>query len=363
MKIDRITTRVVDLGGGFSWGDRQAMNIIGVWLRLETDDGVSGNAAAWTGPLPAAGTAQLIDELAQDVLLGADPMERANLMSEFGPSLRVGLPIPVAGVVDCALWDLFARVVGQPIHRLLGTQRKQLRACASAPAVSDVVACEEMIADIRDQGFTAVKLHVHNDLEVDIACARAARYAAGPDMALMMDAMGLYSRQDALRMGQVLDELEYHWFEDPLAEDDLSGWIELRAAVSTPLAGVDSVRHSVKDYATMIALGPFDIVRMDAARNGISELHALSKLAVANGLQCEAHSFGPLLAQAANIQVAMAGSSGSFFELPVPLGGLDLGASGGFSLDDDGNVALPDGPGNGLAVDTAALSDMVVGAT
>ena len=83
---------------------------------------------------------------------------------------------------------------------------------------------------------------------------------------------------------------------------------------------------------------------MDAARNGITELRALADLAASLGLRCGGHSFGPALGQAANLQVALSIANGDFFELPVPVGGLDIGVQAGLELDEDGFVRAPDGP-------------------
>ena len=66
---------------------------------------------------------------------------------------------------------------------------------------------------------------------------------------------------------------------------------------------------------------------------------------------------GPALGQAANLQVALSVSNGDFFELPVPLGGLDVGVRQGLELDDDGFVVAPDGAGLGLELDRDALRD------
>ena len=49
-----------------------------------------------------------------------------------------------------------------------------------------------------------------------------------------MDAMGLYDRHAARSLGYVLDELAFRWFEDPLSDEDLEGWRELRRRLETP---------------------------------------------------------------------------------------------------------------------------------
>ena len=223
--------------------------------------------------------------------------------------------------MDVALWDLAARDEDLSIADMLGRRRDRIRGCASAPPVETPEDGEAMVDELLDDGFRAIKLHVCGDLETDIAVCRAARRAAGDDVDLMMDAMAVYDRHSARSLGFVLDDLDFRWYEDPLSDEDLEGWRELRRLLETPIAGADSVRFTARDYGRPAATGAFDIVRMDAARNGITELRALADLAASLGLRCEGHSFGSALGQAANLQVALSVSNGDFFELPVPVGG------------------------------------------
>ena len=266
-------------------------------------------------------------------------------------------PAPVIGIVDVALWDLAARGADLSIADMLGRRRERLRGCASAPPVDTAKDCEAMVEELREAGFRAVKLHVCGDLETDVAACRAARHAAGDGIDLMMDAMGLYDRHAARSLGFVLDELGFRWFEDPLPDEDLEGWRELRRRLETPLAGADSVRFTARDYGRSAASGAFDIVRMDAARNGISSCAPSPISPHRWGCGAKATASAPALGQAANLQVALSISNGDFFELPVPLGGLDAGVHQGLRLDDDGFVVAPDGPGLGLEVDRDALAD------
>ena len=356
MLITNVKVEAYDLGRDFRWGGRRAMDVEAVLVTLEGDEGEQGSALAWTADLPVRATAAAIEEAAVPLLVGADPLDRPRILAPLWRAFRVGLPLPVIGIVDVALWDLAARAADLSIADLLGRRRERIRACASAPPVDSAEDCAAMVDELVDAGFRAIKLHVCGDLDTDAAASRAARRAAGDDVYLMMDAMAVYGRQAARTLGYVLDDLDFHWFEDPLPDEDLDGWRELRRLLQTPLAGMDSVRFTARDYGRPAADGAFDVVRMDAARNGITEMRALADLAAAFGLQCEGHSFGPALGQAANLQVALTIANGAFFELPVPLGGLDAGVQEGLALDEDGFVTVPDGPGLGLDVDPDALA-------
>ena len=332
------------------------MDVEAVLLTLEGDEGEQGSALAWTGDLPVRTTVVAIEEAAAPLLIGADPLDRPRILAPLWRAFRVGLPLPVIGIVDVALWDLAARAEDLSIADMLGRRRDRIRACASAPPVDTAEDCAAMVEELMDAGFRAIKLHVCGDLDTDTAASRAARQAAGDDVDLMMDAMAVYDRHAARSLGYVLDDLDFRWFEDPLPDEDLEGWRELRRLIETPIAGMDSVRFTARDYGRPAAAGAFDIVRMDAARNGITEMRALADVAAALGLKCEGHSFGSALGQAANLQVALSIANGDFFEVPVPLGGLDVGVQEGLQLDEDGFVTAPDGPGLGLELDPEAIA-------
>ena len=356
MQITDVKVEAYDLGRDFRWGGRRSMDVQAVLLTLEGEDGQQGNALAWTAELPVRAAVAGIEEAAAPLLLGADPLDRPRILAPLWRAFRVGLPLPVIGIVDVALWDLAARAEDLSVADMLGRQRDRVRGCASAPPVETPEDCEAMVDELVEAGFRAIKLHVCGDLATDIAVSRAARRAAGDDVDLMMDAMAVYDRHAARSLGYVLDDLDFRWYEDPLSDEDLEGWRDLRRLLATPIAGADSVRFTARDYGRPAAAGAFDIVRMDAARNGITELRALADLAAALGLRCEGHSFGSALGQAANLQVALSISNGDFFELPVPIGGLDVGVQEGLELDEDGFVVAPDGPGLGLELDPDALA-------
>ena len=360
MQIVEANAQVVDVGQGFMWGGRREMSVLGVHVNLVSDDGTRANALAWPAELPAASVVSAFNAAVKPLLIGADPNERAAVLAPAWRAFRVGMPFAVLGVADTALWDLAARGAGRSVSDLLGRCHSRLKACASAPPVATTDDAALMTQEILGEGFRALKLHSCGDLEADIAVCEVVREVAGDSVDLMMDVMAIYDRRTALALGQVLDDLNFRWYEDPLPDTDLDGWRELRGAITTPVAGVDSVRFTVNEYARPIAEGAFDVVRMDAARNGISQLNALAKLADGFGIGCEGHAFGPALAQAANLQVGLSAANATFCELPIPFGALDFGVKAGLSIDAEGFVVAPSGPGLGLEADEEALARAVV---
>ena len=66
------------------------------------------------------------------------------------------------------------------------------------------------------QGYRGFKVQFWDGLALDMPRFRAVREAVGPDFTLFQDAGGFYAWTEAQTVGYVLDELGYHWFEEPL---------------------------------------------------------------------------------------------------------------------------------------------------
>ena len=62
-------------------------------------------------------------------------------------------------------------------------------------------------------GFTAVKDHFYHPFRQNIEWLSAVRDAVGPDIELMHDPVAVYNFEEALKVGRVLEDLDYRWFE------------------------------------------------------------------------------------------------------------------------------------------------------
>ena len=79
----------------------------------------------------------------------------------------------------------------------------------------------------KEDGWTAHKIHPHSDPKADIEICEAVHEAVGDDMKLMLDSMWAYEYDDTIRVGRAIEDLDYYWYEDPLAEEDLYSYVEL----------------------------------------------------------------------------------------------------------------------------------------
>ena len=143
-------------------------------LRITTDDGAVGEAYhEWSGPM----LADIVDRVLREELVGERADRREWLWHRLWELDRTEeFPIWLFGVVDVALWDLEGRVLGVPVHRLLGTYRDSIPAYASTTTFATV----EEYLDVADQclelGYPAIKLHAWGDARADAdLCQRASR--------------------------------------------------------------------------------------------------------------------------------------------------------------------------------------------
>lgn len=67
---------------------------------------------------------------------------------------------------------------------------------------------------------------------------QAIRAAVGDDYRIMLDSTWSYDYPDALRVGRAIEELDFYWYEDPLAYDDIYSYVKLKQVLATPQSTV-----------------------------------------------------------------------------------------------------------------------------
>src|SRR5690606_29380111 len=127
--------------------------------------------------------------------------------------------------VDVALWDICGKIAGLPIHRLLGTYGDKIPVYASSSTLTEKAAFVDQALEIKAAGVTAYKIHPPSDFDACVAVCRAVRDALGPEMTIMIDPAGIFDFPKAVRLGRVLEELDFYWYEDPLGETDIYNYV------------------------------------------------------------------------------------------------------------------------------------------
>jgi L-alanine-DL-glutamate epimerase-like enolase superfamily enzyme len=190
------------------------------------------------------------------------------------------------------------------------------------------------------------------------------RKAVGDEYVLAHDPVQQYNRYEALKVGRLLDELDYLWFEDPIRTTDLEGLVELANALDVPLH-VGEFLASISDFAEYIRRGAVDVVRLIADNvGGISGSMRVGLLADAFGLECTPHNWGNVLDLAVHFQLELALPNAYWFEVPHPVEYSDRPYHRDkFRIDADGYIHAPTAPGLGYPFDRNVLDKMTKSVT
>jgi hypothetical protein len=178
---------------------------------------------------------------------------------------------------EICMWDILGKAVNRPVYKLLGGTRDRVMAYARSQHLPNV---EDYIADAlsaKEQGYRGYKIHPGGGQRKTgspipayvgpIEEIRTIRKAVGDDFVLAHDPVQRYNLYEALKVGRVLDELNYAWFEDPIPTTDLEGLVELNRALDLPLH-VGEFLFSIADFAESMRRGALDVARLIADNVG-----------------------------------------------------------------------------------------------
>lgn len=296
------------------------MNWDVVVLKLNTDCGISGHATALAARSSVVTQAYLHETIAP-VVFGRRASEREAIWHELWTIDRhlTFFPVYLPGPVDVALWDIAAQAAGLPLYQLIGECRTSLPVYASSLFMKDVDDYVAQMQSYRGRGFGAYKAHPPGPWRVDMEVHRALREAASGDYVLMSDPVADYSLEEAIRVGRDLEKLDYHWFEEPFRDFELTKYAKLCAALDIPVAGTETTRGGPWGVAEAIAHNAVDIVRADVSwKAGVTGTLKIAHLAEAHGLRCEIHCTTMGFMDIANLHVSCAIRNCEYFELLVP---------------------------------------------
>lgn len=329
---------------------------------IEADDGARGEYVThWVGTKAALAQSLMM----APNLIGRDPEQREGIFDDLKREFRQYDHMG-HGPLDIALWDLAGKKYGASVARLLGAYREKLPAYAStyhADRCGGLDSKEAFVAfaeQCHELGYGAFKIHGWHDGDAREE-AQNVRYMGermGDRMTLMLDpACELRTFADALYVGHACDDAGFFWLEDPFRDAGTSAFAHkrLREKIKTPLLQTEHIR-GIEPKADFLLAGGTDFLRADPEYDmGITGCMKIAHLAEAMGIDCEIHASGPAhracMAAMRNsnyYEVALVGPNCPNAVPPV--------YSCGYSdqldtVDAQGCVAVPQGPGLGVAYD------------
>ena len=332
--------------GPYHWRDGimpSGSKATGAFLRILTDEGVEG----WSSYRRGAN----IEEVKYQ-LLGEDPLDRERIWHKFWRNLRTSNLGLAVGPVDVALWDLFGKVTGLPVYKLLGGMRDSIPAYASTLTLDSLEEYMELTEECLDKGYKAIKLHAWGRLEQDAELCRALREKVGDDIELMYDASSMFNMyEDAVWFGRRLEEQGFYWYEEPIDHFNLTVLARLTDELDIPLAVAEATHGGPWDALTHIQMGAGDIILtgpLDTYKGGFTGVLKTAHLCEGYGWMCAIHG-----GNIAHLHAACAIYNSKYFERLVPAEFLSPPGlrDASTEIDSDGYARPWDKPGLGIEVD------------
>ena len=287
----------------------------------------------------------LLDEIAIPRLLAADIGGASDTSRILGwiKDHRMA-----KATLEMGIWDLFAKAANVPLSKLLGGTRDRIL-CGVAIGIQPTVdALLDKIAMELEGGYQRVKVKIKPGWDGHVAEAIRNRF---PNLPFQLDANSAYTLAD-VPLFKRIDAYTPLLVEQPLAEDDIIDHAELQRQIITPVCLDESI-HSAEDARKAIKIGATRVINIKAGRvGGLTESKKIHDVCKENDIPVWCGGMLEMgIGRAANVHLA----SLENFRLPG-----DVSASSRyfateiiaepFTVDNDGTMKVPTGPGIGVTV-------------
>ena len=290
-------------------------------------------------------------------VVGLDPTNIHRVLECIEPAVAEFLDAKAA--IEMACVDLAARVAGMPVHTYLGgAVKERLLFNAWIGILSPEEAVKETMS-WKQRGFRSAKIKVGGGIEADRDRVRAVREAVGPEFNIRIDANAGYDADTSIKLARMVAPLKLQLFEQPVPADDIAGMARVRReanAVGVPIMADESVL----DHASLIRIikaDAADIVKVKVMKQGgFITTRRMIATAEAAGIRCVVgHGFGLGINTMAEVMLAATSQNViDGLECVGPLKTSDDIVTHKLDLT-SGSIALPGGPGLGVALDEAKL--------
>ena len=337
--------------------------------RVRSSDGAEGISVAHSGmnylyPI-------FVDRL-QPFFIGKDARELDLLLEKvyiYNLNFRLSglaLGIPLA-TIEFAILDMLGRIAGKSMGQLIGEIHHPRVAVYQATEYREKSVEEslELIKrDVAEYNAHAVKIKVGGlmfmtkDINAVGPEGRTEkmipliRETFGDKMALYADANGFYSVEDAIRVGRLLEEYKYGFFEEPVLFDWYEETKEVADALRIPVAGGEQ-EYSLHGFRWLIANDGLEIVQPDNYYfGGMIRSMKVARMAQAFGKTCTPHMSGGGLGYLYMIHfVSALGNASAHHEFKGLNTHVQFECKTSPLSVVDGKIKVPTGPGLGVEID------------
>ena len=291
----------------------------GVYVRVEATDGTVGWGESSANGIRAVQA--IINDLLARQVVGQSPFDTERLWEQmFWKNVDLGsgglLTYAVAGV-DCALWDLKGKLLGVPVHNLIGGKfRDRVPAYAGFGIGGGAMPVDDAIRQavkLGEKGFKTVKIraqirefNINPTNDPSLKYYTAIRKALPASVDLFLDPNEGYTGYRAIEVGKALQDMGMKYYESPCPNENHRDLATVVEALTIPVMGGEKcyTRWMVDD---LIKIGKPDMINTDFIKSGgITEGLKICHIAGLHHKQIVPHNTKPMQGSAATIQLLAA---------------------------------------------------------
>lgn len=346
----------------------------GFLCRVRSKDGAEGISVAHSGMdilYP------LFLQLVRPFFLGKDARELDLILEKvfiYRFNFRyngISLGLPLA-TLEFAVLDLLGRIARRPLGRLVGEihhpevpiyvatewrerpLEESLELIKGAVAQYDAKALKIKVGYLM---FMTTDMYATGPIGKTERMIPLIREAFGPDMALYADANGYYDVQEAIRVGRILEQYKFKYFEEPVMYDHFEDIKRVADALELPIANGEQDQSFV-NFRWLLAHDGLEVVQPDNYYfGGFIRSIKVARMAAACGKEVIPHMSGGGLGYLYNIHLVSAlPNAGAHHEfkglrthVPFVCPTSPLKVAGG-------RIKVPSGPGLGIEIDPGFIA-------
>lgn len=312
-----------------------------VFVKLTTDNGISGYGEAYGVPFSPNRVRHLIEDVAERLVVGRDPFQietisRTIYASGFSlhPEFTMG---GIISALEIACWDIVGKSLNQPVYNLLGGKvSDKLRSYtylypeagsgsttddAETNAIRSVHNDPELAPQRAEHyinlGFTAIgfdpvmpmgsfdprQLSLESLDNAELV-TKHLREVAGDKCDLLVKTHGQMTTSSAIRLAKRLEKFDPLWLEEPTPPENEKEMARVANSTSIPVATGERL-VSKYEFANLLERQAASILQPALARvGGILEAKKIAGMAEAHYAQMAPHLYAGPIEAAANIQIA-----------------------------------------------------------
>jgi L-alanine-DL-glutamate epimerase-like enolase superfamily enzyme len=273
----------------------------------------------------------------------------------------LALWVPLA-TIEFAVLDMLGRIAGKPIGELIGEIHHPEIAVYQAnnfrgrPAEESI---ERIKKQVEETGAKALKFKVGGRMNApEIPPGRSekliplVRKTFGDEMTIYADANGSYDVREAMRIGKLMEENKFDFFEEPVPFDWYEETKMVTDSLKIPVAGGEQ-ESSMHSFRWLIGNEALQIVQPDIFYfGGMIRSMKAARMAAVKKMDCTPHISGSGLGYLYMMHfVSAVPNAGPYHEFKGFNNELPLECSTSGLQSHGGKVKVPTGPGLGVEID------------